>query len=144
MGEAESTVPCSQFEKTTKIALGSYSKTCIVKVPLSWGEAEGAVPCSQFEKTTKISSLDPIQKRALSRSVQLEAVYFEALLYRGSPLSTIFGTWKKSYYAKFVLVESISASTIFIQSPPLVRISTNTNFYQSLPPPQALVYIETQ
>ena len=26
-------------------------------------------------------------------------------------LSTIFGTWKKSYYAKFVLVESISTST---------------------------------
>ena len=24
---------------------------------------------------------------------------------RGSPLSTIFGNWKKSYYAKFVLVE---------------------------------------
>ena len=23
--------------------------------------------------------------------------------YRGSPLSTIFGTWKKSYYAKFIL-----------------------------------------
>ena len=31
--------------------------------------------------------------------------------YRGSPLSTIFGTWKKSYYAKFVLIESISTST---------------------------------
>ena len=26
-------------------------------------------------------------------------------MYRGSPLSTFFGTWKKSYYAKFVLVE---------------------------------------
>ena len=25
--------------------------------------------------------------------------------YRGSPLSTNFGTWKKSYYLKFVLVE---------------------------------------
>ena len=24
--------------------------------------------------------------------------------YRGSPLSTIFGIWKKSYYAKFALV----------------------------------------
>ena len=32
-------------------------------------------------------------------------------------LSTIFGTWKKSYYAKFVLVESISTSTNL----PLVR-----------------------
>ena len=55
---------------------------------LSLGEAESTVPCSQFEKTTKISSLDPIQKRALSRSVQLEAVYFEALLYI---LINIFG-----------------------------------------------------
>ena len=36
--------------------------------------------------------------------------------YRGSPLSTIFGTWKKSYYAKFVLVGTtwpISTSTNF-------------------------------
>jgi hypothetical protein len=34
-------------------------------------------------------------------------VYIYKLLtkYRGSPLSTIFGTWKKLYYAKFVLVE---------------------------------------
>ena len=31
--------------------------------------------------------LDPIQKRALSRSVQLEAVYLEALLY--FPLDSI-------------------------------------------------------
>ena len=36
--------------------------------------------------------------------------------YRGSPLSTNFGTWKKSYYAKFVLVEQ------YIQSTQLVRI----------------------
>ena len=43
------------------------------------------------------------------------------LYLRGSPLSTIFGTWKKSYYAKFVLVEFDSTSTNFCQSPPLVR-----------------------
>ena len=33
------------------------------------------------EDTFDEISLDPIQKRALSRSVQLEAVYLEALLY---------------------------------------------------------------
>ena len=33
--------------------------------------------------------LDPIQKRALSRSVQLEAVYLEALLYDNLPSSVI-------------------------------------------------------
>ena len=38
------------------------------------------------------------------------------LYYRGSPLSTIFGIWKKSYYAKFVLVSTtqpISTSTVY-------------------------------
>ena len=44
------------------------------------------------------------------------------LIYRGSPLSTIFGTWKKSYYAKFVLVESISTSTIFASKSPTCTI----------------------
>ena len=37
-------------------------------------------------------------------------------IYRGSPLSTIFGNWKKKYYAKFVLVcttQSISTCTVF-------------------------------
>ena len=37
-------------------------------------------------------------------------------LYRGSPLSTIFGIWKKPYYVKFVLVsttQSISTSTVY-------------------------------
>ena len=36
--------------------------------------------------------------------------------YRGSPLSTIFGIWKKPYYAKFVLVSTtqpISTSTVY-------------------------------
>ena len=34
-----------------------------------------------IKKRASQGSLDPIQKRALSRSVQLEAVYLEALLY---------------------------------------------------------------
>ena len=44
------------------------------------------------------------------------------LEYRGSLLSTIFGTWKKSYHAKFVLVESISTSTIFESKSPTCTI----------------------
>ena len=41
------------------------------------------------------------------------------LYYRGSSLSTNFGIWKKSYYAKFVLVcttQPISTSTILLHS----------------------------
>ena len=34
-----------------------------------------------YQKRASQGFLDPIQKRALSRSVQLEAVYLEALLY---------------------------------------------------------------
>jgi hypothetical protein len=34
--------------------------------------------------------LDPIQNRALSRSVQLKAVYLEALLYIISSLNTLY------------------------------------------------------
>ena len=47
--------------------------------------------------------------------------------YRGSPLSTIFGTWKKPYYAKFVLIESVSTSTNFHQKSPTCTNSTSTN-----------------
>ena len=43
------------------------------------------------------------------------------LSYRGSPLSTIFGTWKK-----FILVESVFSSTNFHQSPPLVQPQCTT------------------
>ena len=62
------------------------------------------------------------------------------LEYRGSPLSTIFGTWKKSYYAKFVLVESISTSTNLPSKSPT---STDTNHYQFSPLPQAPDYTNT-
>ena len=50
--------------------------------------------------------------------------------YRGSPLSTIFGTWKKSYYAKFVLFESISTSTNLPSKSPA---STNIDYHQFIP-----------
>ena len=36
---------------------------------------------SKFVQLENLIFLDPIQKRAVSRSVQLEAVYLEALLY---------------------------------------------------------------
>ena len=40
-----------------------------------------AKTCKNVQKRASQVFLDPIQKRALSRSVQLEAVYLEALLY---------------------------------------------------------------
>ena len=40
-----------------------------------------AAKVKTIQKRASQGFLDPIQKRALSRSVQLEAVYLEALLY---------------------------------------------------------------
>ena len=40
-----------------------------------------AAKVRMIQKRASQGFLDPIQKRALSRSVQLEAVYLEALLY---------------------------------------------------------------
>ena len=40
-----------------------------------------AAKVKMIQKRASQGFLDPIQKRALSRSVQLEAVYLEALLY---------------------------------------------------------------
>ena len=40
-----------------------------------------AAKVNMIKKRASQGFLDPIQKRALSRSVQLEAVYLEALLY---------------------------------------------------------------
>ena len=52
----------------------------------------------------------PGDTNAYCLDIQLcSALHFDLgqqdLPYRGSPLSTIFGTYKKSYYAKFILVE---------------------------------------
>ena len=41
-----------------------------------------AAKVKMIQKRASQGFLDPIQKRALSRSVQLEAVYLEALLYK--------------------------------------------------------------
>ena len=51
---------------------------------------------------------------------------------QGSPLSTIFGTWKKPYYAKFVLVELISTSTNLPSKSPT---STDIDCHQLIPLP---------
>ena len=50
--------------------------------------------CKNVQKCASQMFLDPIKKRALSRSVHLEAVYLEALLY------TSFNYWKL-YYETF-------------------------------------------
>ena len=44
-----------------------------------------AAKVKMIQKRASQGFLDPIQKRALSRSVQLEAVYLEALLYTTAP-----------------------------------------------------------
>ncbi len=59
----------------------------------------------------------------------------KASQYRGSSLSTIFGIWKKSYYAKFVLVgttQPISTSTNFTTQQSGSN-STSTNFIPIVP-----------
>ena len=44
-----------------------------------------AAKVKMIKKRASQGFLDPIQKRAVSRSVQLEAVYLEALLYSDCP-----------------------------------------------------------
>ena len=64
-------------------------------------EQEGPNDCWDF--------LDPIQKRALSRSVQLEAVYLKVLLYKSSFIPT-------SWYACMPHKSSTINSIIEIKS----------------------------
>ena len=56
----------------------TYQKTCISRSHLPKNVQKRA---KTVQKRASQSFLDPIQKRALSRSVHLEAVYLEALLY---------------------------------------------------------------
>ena len=58
-----------------------------------------AAKVKMIQKRASQGFLDPIQKRALSRSVQLEAVYLEALLYSLSP-----------YYKRFLLFFSLQVT----------------------------------
>ena len=60
-------------------------KTCISRSHL---QKNGQKRAKNVQKRASLMFLDPIQKRALSRPVHLEAVYLEALLYIGIQLST--------------------------------------------------------
>ena len=55
----------------------TYQKTCISRSHLPKNVQKRA---KNVQKRASQMFLDPIQKRALSRSVHLEAVYLEALL----------------------------------------------------------------
>ena len=56
------------------------SKTCISSTHLSKNVQKRVSKEKNIKKRASQVFLDPIQNRALSRSVQLEAVYLEALL----------------------------------------------------------------
>ena len=56
------------------------SKTCISSTHLSKNGQKRVSKEKNIKKRASQVFLDPIQKRALSRSVQLEAVYLKALL----------------------------------------------------------------
>ena len=67
-----------------------YQKTCISSSHMpknvqkrAKNVQKRAKTCKNVQKRASQVFLDPIQKRALSRSVHLEAVYLEALLYEG-------------------------------------------------------------
>ena len=101
-----------------------------------YSDVEGAYRCIEWACFHSCLSSTFAQIRIARWSMsnwigaETKKLYNYILIYRGSPLSTIFGTWKKSYYAKFVLVGSIFTSTNFHQSPPTCSNSTNTNLYQ--------------
>ena len=58
--------------------------------------------------------LDPIQNRALSRSVQLEAVYLEALLYKSKPGEHPEKIWVHCYPKK-ISGDTLEKFELFLQ-----------------------------
>ena len=82
---------CKNVQKHASQVL-IYQKTCISRSHLPKNVQKRAKTCKNVQKRAKTCKnvqkrasqmfLDPIQKRALSRSVHLEAVYLEALLYK--------------------------------------------------------------
>ena len=60
--------------------------------------------CKNVQKRASQMFLDPIQKRALSRSVHLEAVYLEALLYSLMAWNFQIGTLQVWSYRKFSVI----------------------------------------
>ena len=63
-----------------------------------------AKTCKNVQKRASQMFLDPIQKRALSRSVHLEAVYLEALLYSLMAWNFQIGTLQVWSYRKFSVI----------------------------------------
>ena len=58
-----------------------YQKTCISSSHMPKNVQKTCKNVKNVQKRAFQMFLDPIQKRALSRSVQLEAMYFEVLVY---------------------------------------------------------------
>ena len=82
---------CKNVQKRASQVL-TYQKTCISRSHLPKNVQKTcknvqkcAKTCKNLQKRASQMFLDPIQKRALSRSVHLEAVYLEALLYNSLP-----------------------------------------------------------
>ena len=71
---------CKNVQKHASQVL-ILSKTCISSTHLSKNVQKRVSKEKNIKKRASQVFLDPIQNRALSRSVQLEAVYLEALLY---------------------------------------------------------------
>ena len=67
---------CKNVQKRAS-QVPTYQKTCISRSHLPKNVQK---TCKNVQKRASQMFLDPIQKRALSRSVHLEAVYLEALL----------------------------------------------------------------
>ena len=68
------------FQKTCK-NVQKRAKTCKNVQKRAKNVQRRAKTCKDVQKRASQMFLDPIQKHALSRSVHLEAVYLEALLY---------------------------------------------------------------
>ena len=78
---------CKNVQKCAKTCFSSTYLPKNVHLKVSFTEKRAktckkrAKTCKNVQKRASQMFLDPIQKRALSRSVHLEAVYLEALLY---------------------------------------------------------------
>ena len=89
-----------KLAKTCKnMHLKYYQKTCTSRSHLPKNVQKRAEMCKNVQKLVSQMFLDPFQKRALSRSVHLEAVYLEALLYWFFPYTGL----EPDLYGKSVL-----------------------------------------
>ena len=96
----------TQFEK-------KKSKKCAKTFKnVHWNVQKRAAKVNMIKKRASQIFLDPIQKRALSRSVQLEAVYLEALLYILCPIDKAIFPCSQM----FMNVTDREASTIILST----------------------------